>query len=65
MEWMMGFGDGWVTRIDGLSRAAQLRLLGNSVVALQAAHALDVLLPAGIPAHQLKPGTNEPLDAER
>lgn len=43
VEWMMGPA-GWVTETDGLSRAAQLHLLGNAVVPLQAAHALDLLL---------------------
>ncbi|MFC4336032.1 DNA cytosine methyltransferase [Salininema proteolyticum] len=36
IEWMMGFGDGWVTDVPGLSQTAQFRLLGNSVVPLQA-----------------------------
>lgn len=29
-EWMMGFPEGWVD-VDGVSRTAQLRMLGNSV----------------------------------
>lgn len=29
VEWMMGFPEGWV---DGLSRTAALRCLGNAVV---------------------------------
>lgn len=41
VEWMMGLPDGWVTDV-GLSRAAQLRILGNGVVPQQAAHALAV-----------------------
>lgn len=45
VEWMMGLPEGWVTATKGLSRAAQLRLLGNSVVPQQAAHALGLLLP--------------------
>ncbi|MZG20128.1 DNA (cytosine-5-)-methyltransferase [Streptomyces sp. SID5914] len=46
VEWMMmGHLTGWVTQTEGLSRATQLRLLGNAVVPAQAAYALDVLLP--------------------
>jgi DNA (cytosine-5)-methyltransferase 1 len=48
---MMAFPEGWVTRTEGLSRAAQLHLLGNSVVRRQAAHAMALLLPDGIPPH--------------
>ncbi|MFI5808622.1 DNA cytosine methyltransferase [Streptomyces sp. NPDC051561] len=44
VEWMMGLPTGWVTNTDGLTRAAQLHLLGNSVVPQQAAHALEALL---------------------
>ncbi|MEU5308828.1 DNA (cytosine-5-)-methyltransferase [Streptomyces sp. NPDC021562] len=44
VEWMMALPAGWVTQTEGLSRAAQLRLLGNSVVPLQATHALELLL---------------------
>ncbi|WP_229698959.1 DNA cytosine methyltransferase [Wenjunlia tyrosinilytica] len=55
VEWMMALPHGWVTRTEGLSRAAQLRLLGNSVVPRQAAHALDGLLPEGIPSHAPSP----------
>jgi DNA (cytosine-5)-methyltransferase 1 len=47
VEWMMGLPDGWVTATEGLSRAAQLRLLGNSVVPHQAARVLDILLADG------------------
>lgn len=43
VEWMMGLPEGWVTAIEGLSRAAQLHLLGNSVVPRQAAHAIETL----------------------
>ncbi|MFC7303212.1 DNA cytosine methyltransferase [Streptomyces monticola] len=46
VEWMMGLPEGWVTHTEGLSRAAQLRLLGNSVVPQQAAHAVGLLLKA-------------------
>lgn len=51
VEWMMGLPEGWVTAAEGLSRAAQLLLLGNSVVPQQAAHVLGLLLPEGIPSH--------------
>ncbi|WTS38857.1 hypothetical protein OG813_10410 [Streptomyces sp. NBC_00081] len=52
---MMGLPAGWVTETDTLSRATQLHLLGNSVVPRQAAHAINLLLPDGIPprAHRL------------
>ncbi|MDG4857578.1 DNA (cytosine-5-)-methyltransferase [Streptomyces sp. T-3] len=43
VEWMM-LPNGWVTETEGLSRAAQLHLLGNSVVPQQAARALHLLL---------------------
>lgn len=52
VEWMMGL-DGHVTGTPGLSRAAQLRLLGNSVVPHQAARAMGILLPDGIPCRRL------------
>lgn len=48
VEWMM-LPAGWVTGTPGLSRAAQLHLLGNSVVPQQAARALEILLPHGNP----------------
>ncbi|RVU29009.1 hypothetical protein EOT10_04000 [Streptomyces antnestii] len=51
VEWMMGLPAGWVTGTGELSRAAQLHLLGNSVVTRQAAHAINLLLPDGIPPH--------------
>lgn len=44
VEWMMGLSAGHVTDVDGLSRADQLRLLGNGVVPQQAAAALTWLL---------------------
>ncbi|WP_223280795.1 hypothetical protein [Streptomyces antnestii] len=47
----MGLPAGWVTGTGELSRAAQLHLLGNSVVTRQAAHAINLLLPDGIPPH--------------
>jgi hypothetical protein len=42
-EWMMGFPEGWVTG-SGVSRKAQLHILGNSCVPAQAAAALRILL---------------------
>jgi DNA (cytosine-5)-methyltransferase 1 len=45
VEWMMGLEEGWVTQA-GLSRNAQLKILGNGVVPQQAALALAVLLRA-------------------
>lgn len=39
VEWMMGLPDGWVTGC-GLSRSAELRILGNGVVPRQATAAL-------------------------
>ncbi|WDZ91162.1 hypothetical protein [Nocardiopsis sp. HUAS JQ3] len=44
VEWLMGLPDGWVTDVPGLSRAAQLKALGNGVVWQQAAAALLDLL---------------------
>ena len=44
-EWMMGWPDGWVTNPEiGLSRAAQLRIIGNGVVPQQAELAIRRLL---------------------
>lgn len=43
VEWMMGLPEGWVTGVPGVSRTAQLRMLGNGVVPQQAAHALTIL----------------------
>ena len=40
----MGLEPGWVTGVRGVSRNAQLRLLGNGVVPQQAELALRVLL---------------------
>ncbi len=42
VEWMMGFPTGWV---DGLTRTAALRCLGNAVVAQQGVLALSSLVP--------------------
>ncbi|MFJ2225606.1 DNA (cytosine-5-)-methyltransferase [Streptomyces anulatus] len=44
VEWMMGLAPGWVTAVPGLSRAAQLKALGNGVVPQQAAGAVRLLL---------------------
>jgi DNA (cytosine-5)-methyltransferase 1 len=43
-EWLMGLPAGFVTGVPGLSRADQLRILGNGVVPQQAAHAVSMLL---------------------
>lgn len=40
VEWMQGFDEGWV---DGLSRTAALRCLGNAVVQQHAVLALTML----------------------
>ena len=40
VEWMMGLDEGHVTSIDGISRANQLKMLGNGVVPQQAYEAL-------------------------
>lgn len=45
VEWLMGVPDGWVTDVPGLSRNAQLKILGNGVVPQQAALAVRTLLP--------------------
>lgn len=45
-EWMMGWPDGWVTDVPGISRNDALRICGNGVVPQQAAHALRLLLAA-------------------
>lgn len=42
----MGLPEGWVTDVPGLSRNAQLKILGNGVVVQQCALALRMLLPA-------------------
>lgn len=42
-EWMMGWPDGWVTDVPGISRNEQLRILGNGVVPQQATAALQWL----------------------
>lgn len=40
----MGLPEGWVTDVPGLSRNAQLKVLGNGVVPAQAEMALRLLL---------------------
>lgn len=42
-EWLMGYPDGWVTCVPGLTRGAMLRALGNGVVPQQAAAAIRLL----------------------
>ena len=42
VEYMMGLPSGWITD-SGLSRAQQLKMLGNGVVPQQAEYALDLL----------------------
>ena len=42
-EWMMGLPKGWITGVPGLSRANQLKAIGNGVVPQQAAAALLLL----------------------
>ena len=44
VEYMMGLPVGWVTD-SGLSRAQQLKMLGNGVVPQQAELALELLTP--------------------
>ncbi|MFD8546816.1 hypothetical protein [Streptomyces sp. NPDC059649] len=44
VEWLMGLPEHHVTGVDGLSRGAQLKALGNGVVPQQAAAALRLLL---------------------
>jgi DNA (cytosine-5)-methyltransferase 1 len=59
-EWLMGI-PGWVTRIPGISRTAQLRLIGNGVVPQQAAAALRLLLQAAsaVPSDPGQPGKQQ------
>jgi DNA (cytosine-5)-methyltransferase 1 len=42
VEYMMGLPIGWVTDLD-ISRAQQLKILGNGVVPQQAFYALELL----------------------
>lgn len=43
-EWLMGWPEGWVTDVPGLTRNDMLKICGNGVVVLQAVAALRVLL---------------------
>jgi DNA (cytosine-5)-methyltransferase 1 len=43
-EWMMGWPQGWVTAVPGISRNEALRIIGNGVVPQQAIAALRWLL---------------------
>ena len=43
-EWMLGWPDGWVTDVPGVSRNDALRCIGNGVVPQQATAALRYLL---------------------
>ena len=47
VEWMMGLPEGHVTDL-GLSRSAQLKMLGNGVVPQQARLALEILTEGGV-----------------
>lgn len=44
IEFLMGLPEGWVTGVPGLTRTQQVKALGNGVVPLQAAFALESLL---------------------
>ncbi len=59
VEWLMSLPEGWVTGID-LPRNAQLRLLGNGVVTLQAACALTYLLGTVQQLRQSPPEPEQP-----
>jgi len=43
VEWIMGLVPGFVTGLDQVPRAAQLRALGNGVVPQQAVYAITLL----------------------
>ena len=43
VEWLMGLPTGWVTDVDDLSQNQQIPALGNGVLPLHAAQALDLL----------------------
>ena len=49
-EWMMGLPEGHVTQVPGLTRADQLKAIGNGVCPQQAAAALHQLLTSLAPA---------------
>ena len=44
VEWMIGLPAGHVTGVPGVSRAQQLKMLGNGVVPQQAAYALKLMI---------------------
>jgi len=46
VEFMMGLPDGWVCDVPGITRTAQLKMLGNGVVWQQALLALSLLDPS-------------------
>lgn len=46
-EWMMGWPDGWVTGVPGVSRNDALKICGNGVVPLQAVAAIRSLVAVG------------------
>src|SRR5690606_36376901 len=52
VEWMMGLPEGHVTGVGGLSRTAQLKLLGNGVIPRQAEMAIRLLLPHVLHDHE-------------
>src|SRR5690606_29774637 len=52
VEWMMGLPEGHVTGVGGLSRTAQLKLLGNGVIPRQAKMAIRLLLPHVLHDHE-------------
>jgi len=54
VEWLMGLPPGWVTGVAGISRAAQLRALGNGVVPAQAATAVTLLLRDVLADHETR-----------
>lgn len=43
VEWLMGLPAGWVTGTEDLTQNQQIAALGNGVLPLQAAQALDLL----------------------
>lgn len=47
VEWMMALPPGWVTDVEGVSRSAALKMLGNGVVPQQALLALDLIASHG------------------
>ena len=49
-EWMMGLPEGHVTQVPGVSRADQLKAIGNGVCPQQAAAAIHHLLTSPAPA---------------